>query len=273
VGVQVLNTRNFTLATRLQGTVLQNKIERLGNGIRPFFGGQGGSQGYVQGFPAGSYFALPYKWSDADNNGKISRTEVSVDSSKFTRIRTADGLRDTTLSLAWLGNVQPTNTQGLSFDIGMFRYLRVSTLFERRAGNRQLNFTEYFRCRTNNGAPVYGVCNALGNPNASTESQARYVASQFNGATPAGYIEDAKFVRWRELTLRAEVPTTYAARYLRVRNGLSFSVSGRNLRTWTNYTGLDPEINTSGGGANFNQSEFNTQPPVRTVTFRVDLTP
>ena len=30
---------------------------------------------------------------------------------------------------------------------------------------------------------------------------------------------------------------------LRIKNGLGLSVSGRNLNTWTNYTGLDPEIN------------------------------
>jgi hypothetical protein len=48
------------------------------------------------------------------------------------------------------------------------------------------------------------------------------------------------------------------------------TLSGRNLTTWTDYTGIDPEINESGGGANFTQGEFNTQPPLRYYTVRVN---
>ena len=36
--------------------------------------------------------------------------------------------------------------------------------------------------------------------------------------------------------------------------------------------GLDPEINESGGGANFTQGEFNTQPPLRYYTVRFNFT-
>jgi hypothetical protein len=61
------------------------------------------------------------------------------------------------------------------------------------------------------------------------------------------------------------------ARSIRGIRGATVSLSGRNLKTWTKYTGLDPEINETGGGANFTQGEFNTQPPVRTFTLRFDL--
>ena len=40
---------------------------------------------------------------------------------------------------------------------------------------------------------------------------------------------------------------------------------------WTDYTGLDPEINNF-GQANFSQAEFNTQPSVRYWTTRVNFT-
>jgi hypothetical protein len=52
--------------------------------------------------------------------------------------------------------------------------------------------------------------------------------------------------------------------------GATLTVSGRNLATWTDYTGIDPEINESGGGTNFTQGEFNTQPPLRYFTVRVN---
>ena len=53
--------------------------------------------------------------------------------------------------------------------------------------------------------------------------------------------------------------------------GSSLTISGRNLKTWTDYSGIDPEINESGGNANFTQNEFNTQPPLRYYTVRLNL--
>jgi hypothetical protein len=82
-------------------------------------------------------------------------------------------------------------------------------------------------------------------------------------------MEDATFVKFRELAVRFGVPEGVGARagFLR---GAAITLSGRNLKTWTDYTGLDPEIN-EGGGNNFTQAEFNTQPPVRTFNLRLDL--
>ena len=52
----------------------------------------------------------------------------------------------------------------------------------------------------------------------------------------------------------------------------SITLSGRNLGTWTDYTGMDPEINWNGSGDNFGVSEFLTQPPVRYYTARINFT-
>ncbi len=265
LGANLVSSRNFSLATRLTATTLSNHIVTLGQNIPPIIIGFGGAQAHRVGYPAGAFFGTPITWNDANGDGKLARNEVRVDSSRFVPGQ----------NYAYFGPSLPTNTQGLSFDVTLLRNFRVSTLFERRAGNKQLNYTTYFRCRTQNASPYYGECDALSNPHASLASQAAFIASQYAefGATPAGYIEDAKFVKWRELTLRYDVPQSIASRYFRARNGLSFSVAGRNLKTWTPYTGIDPEINTGGGASNYQQNEFNTQPPVRTITFRVDVQP
>ena len=44
-----------------------------------------------------------------------------------------------------------------------------------------------------------------------------------------------------------------------------------NLVTWTNYSGIDPELNDA-GQSNFNTAEFLTQPPVRYFIARINLT-
>lgn len=270
LGATLYRSSPITVAARVTATTLSNHIVDLGyldqaagKKIPPIIFNRG-AQAHREGFPAGAFFGTPITWNDANGDGKLNRTEVSIDSSRFLAGS----------NFAYLGPSLPTNTQGLSFDITLFANLKVSTLFERRAGNKQLNYTTYFRCRTQNSNPYYGQCSALSNPNASLQEQAAYIASQFAefGATPSGYVEDARFVKWRELSLRYELPTSLARRF-GVNNGLGLSVSGRNLKTWTKYGGLDPEINESGGGANFNQNEFNTQPPVRTLTFRIDVHP
>jgi TonB-linked SusC/RagA family outer membrane protein len=248
---------------RLTATTLHNNIDALGAGVAPIVFNRG-AQAHREGYPTGAFFALPITYNDANGDGKLNRSEVSIDSSRI-----IPGL-----GLAYMGPSLPTNTQGIGGDLTLFKNLTISTLFERRGGNRQLNYTEYFRCRTQNAAPYYGQCAALSDPNASLAAQAAYIGAQFApfGATPYGYIEDASFVKWRELTVRYDVGSAFNGRFPQL-NGLVFSVSGRNLHTWTKYTGLDPEINESGGTANFTQDEFNTQPPVRTVTFRVDIRP
>jgi hypothetical protein len=54
-------------------------------------------------------------------------------------------------------------------------------------------------------------------------------------------------------------------------SGLSLTLAGRNLMTWTDYPGLDPEINETGSASNFTQGEFGTQPQVRYWTARLNI--
>ena len=272
LNLNVLNASNLSFDVRVTAATLHNRIEELGEGIAPISINRGEQQ-HRQGFSAGGYFARPIKWNDANGDGKLSVAEVSVDTSKFLIVpSTTAGKELDTLALAYVGPQLPTNTQGYSFDLTLFKNITVTTLFEHRGGNRQLNETEYFRCRTQHSNPFFGFCGAIADPNASLASQAAFIGSQFAqfGATPYGYIEDASFTKWRELSVRLGIPERFANRF-GVLKGAAVTLSGRNLKTWTDYTGLDPEINEAGGETGFQQGEFNTQPPVRTFTLRFDF--
>jgi hypothetical protein len=72
--------------------------------------------------------------------------------------------------------------------------------------------------------------------------------------TNAGvYIEDASFLKLREVSLTYTLPKSAIAALGPVSNA-SVSVSGRNLITFTNYSGLDPEV-----------SNFGNQPIARNI--------
>ena len=132
-----------------------------------------------------------------------------------------------------------------------------------------LNYRGGLELYNNTGAWRNGNSNTqeLNDPNASLENQARAVASKFFG-TNAGYIEDASFWRLREVSLTYNAPQKWLGSLGVTR--LSLTVSGQNLGLWTDYSGLDPEINSI-GQSNFSTQEFLSQPPVRSWKARVNL--
>ena len=87
-------------------------------------------------------------------------------------------------------------------------------------------------------------------------------------ASDAGFVEDGTFWKLREVSLTAMAPASWARRL--GASELSLTLSGRNLATWTDYTGFDPEINFN-GTSNFSTAEFLTQPLVRYYTARVSI--
>ena len=50
---------------------------------------------------------------------------------------------------------------------------------------------------------------------------------------------------------------------------MQISLTGRNLLKWTNYDGIDPELN--GNGQSDLPDDFLTAPPIRTLAVRVSL--
>jgi hypothetical protein len=58
------------------------------------------------------------------------------------------------------------------------------------------------------------------------------------------YVEDGSFVKLREISLSYTVDQPWVTRYLS--GGVEVTLTGRNLHTWTDYSGYDPEVNLFG---------------------------
>jgi len=71
----------------------------------------------------------------------------------------------------------------------------------------------------------------------------------FNTQRSSRYLEDATYVRLKNITLGYTIPSLYAQKVFM--NSLRVYVSGQNLITFTDYTGLDPEISTETVVANY----------------------
>lgn len=71
-----------------------------------------------------------------------------------------------------------------------------------------------------------------------------------SGLRPSSaFVEDASYVKLRELALRYTFGEEQLGRVaaLSAFSGLTFSLTGRNLVTWTDFRGYDPEVGIAGG--------------------------
>jgi TonB-linked SusC/RagA family outer membrane protein len=220
-----------------------NKVLNLGKGITPILFGANNDQRHQNGYSAGGYWAIPYKFKDANGDGLIDFSEVT--------------LGDTA---TYQGTPFPTLQTTFTTQLTLFKYFRVNGQLDYEGGQKLLNFTEDFRCQ-------FDICAAANNPKASLASQAANVA--LLEGTDAGFIEPATFWKLREVSLTLLAPQSIAHRA--GASALSLTVAGRNLATWTKYKGFDPELNENATG-NFSADDFLTLPPLRVYTLRIDVT-
>lgn len=129
----------------------------------------------------------------------------------------------------FIGNSAPDYIMNFSndFNIG---HVRLSSLFEWKKGGLGANLTNnYF-----DGGLLADT--AVGNKR----------IRDFALGIPV-YVENNGFVKLREITAGYELPAALTNRLFNGRaSAATIELSGRNLATWTKYTGLDPEVSNFG---------------------------
>jgi TonB-linked SusC/RagA family outer membrane protein len=253
----LIQARNARLDMTINESYNKNKVITLGPNVSPIFFNSGVNAPNLQaikaGLPLGAWYQPSYTYTST--NGVVLPSDVTVAATP-----------------TFQGNRDPSQLLSLNPQLTIFRYFKISTLFDNQSDVVAENLTSAFRCAE------FSNCQWLYDPNTSLQHQARVAAALTSNPTSGvgtdnGFLEDASFWKWRELSVRASAPDEWVRR-LRV-SALSFTVAGRNLRTWTKYTGADPEVNSSPnvlGSAQQAQAEFFTQPIVRYWTGRFDIT-
>jgi len=218
----------------------------------------------VEGYALGGYWAPRYTFSDANNDGILQFGEVQL-------AETQDNEDE---GLSFFGQPFPKTELSFTADINLFKSLRLSGLLDFKGGHSLWSRTASLRCGDATGA----YCEDRQIPeDASLENQARIIARRNPAvASQAGFIEKADFWKLREVSLTYSVPSRWMTR-TGVARSMSISLAGRNLKTWTNYTGLDPETNIPGSvtaqddpGRFFTVDLFAVPLP-RTFVLRFDL--
>ncbi len=242
-------------STQLDLTINQsynaNKVITLGPGIAPIQFNSPLTGPNIQriqaGYPLGAWYQPSYTYTNT--NGIVTPNDVTVASAS-----------------TFQGNRDPAQLFSINPQLTIFKYIKISTLFDRQSDFVDLDFARAF---------VSSVVEPFQNsqwdydPHTTLRNQSAIAADA--AGTDAGYLEDGSFWKWRELSVRLSAPAMILQRVHM--SALSFTIAGRNLRTWTKFQGEDPEINSFPTGANALQQEnFFAQALVRYWTGRFDLT-
>lgn len=243
----ILSLNEVDWDAQLSFSTNSNELVELGEGIEPIIFGIGAdSQRHAEGHPLGHYYGTELiSFSDANGDGFIGTDEVELSDPKV------------------LGKAFPTREITLSNSFTFFDRVRINALLDHKGGHQLFNSTEEFRCAS------FANCEGLNNPDASLAEQARGVAALLGSID--GFVEDADYIKLREVSFTLIGIEDWLDRAgVRGLDNVSLTIAGRNLATWTDYTGLDPEMN-SAGQSNFSTYEFLGQPPVRSWTIRLNV--
>lgn len=175
-------------------------------------------------------------------------------------ILSTEGDTPTSAGKSFLGRTTPDFTLSFGNTVTLWDDLQIYALFDVRRGFVIDNNNTGFEA-------AFGSNRAANDPDLE-----RLFLDQiffFNADEPTLFIEDGDFVKFRELSVNYTLPESWSAAMRAQRASVTFS--GRNLHTWTDYSGVDPEVNGFGQG-DIERTDFLSVPQSRRFIWTLNLT-
>lgn len=263
LNLQTVNIRgakpgSFEWKTDLNVTFNKNKITELYGGlpITATVSGRVTSVAAV-GQPLGTFFLYQFLRVDPANGNALYR---KADGTETAAPVAAD--------LTFAGNPQPKYFGGLTNSVA-WRNFDVKGFLQFSQGGKVLNLARIFmddggNSRDNKYASVLARWQKPGDitnqPRMGSTGGARFLSSRF--------VEDGSFARLQEVTVGYRLPVALANAMHATNARVYFS--GRNLVTWSDYMGYNPDVNSNGANANTVMGvDYYAYPLARTFTFGV----
>jgi hypothetical protein len=161
-----------------------------------------------------------------------------------------------------IGDTNPDFNWGVSSNL-QWRGLTLYGLIDSQVGGVIYNRTKQRMYQYNNS----GDADQAGRPQELKKTTDYYGALYAGNLVNQWFVEDASYVKLRELSARYHVPSSVLSHLGRIGvDGLTVFVSGRNLVTWTGYTGFDPEAGTP-----LTRMDDFVYPQYRTITTGLEI--
>lgn len=257
--IAVLDLDNYQVDVSTNYTYQTSEVQELDGQLI-----QGGFERNVikEGLPPGAFFGFKVDGAQFTENGLYNGPNI-VDTDGDGDIDQDDRVQ--------LGNPNPDHYGGFSINARLFGDLTISGRAEYQVGQQVYNGTYRFATRFGNNPRFSELSGQLGELEPGT-SEYRSAANQFaelqnsDRVSTSNFLEDADFLRIREIGIgydftglineAVETPV----REFRVR------LSGRNLFTFTEYGGPDPQVNQTGARTITQGTDFLTLQTPRTFS-------
>ncbi|MBN2806586.1 MAG: TonB-dependent receptor [Prolixibacteraceae bacterium] len=192
--------------------------------------------------------SIPYK-TDSKGNRVYAQNSAKPGDQRF--VDTNGDFSINNLDKVVIGNPNPDFTFGMTINLE-YKNFDMSCFFQGSYGNDIFNASKagwYNSTGLGNWtkdalnayrAPTYDTDGTMIDPGNTTSNQFRLFGSTVdNYRISDWYVEDGSYVRLKAMQLGYTLPESFTQRFGIER--LRVYVGGRNLVTWTNYSGLDPE--------------------------------
>lgn len=253
-GVELaLNTQNvqrpnFSWNSRLQYSTNKNRVEQLVTDADTLVTGY--LNAVAEGQPIGIFYGRGYQRDDQGN--------IVIDP------RTGLGARGNEFKL--LGDPNPDFIASLNNELTFGDNVSFNVLLDGRFGNDVANFTRRITEFFGSDAIVeQQIRREQERMQDSTLSPLQYSLNGGRISNYEEYVEDGSFVKLREIALGYSFAQPWVQQL--GASSIDLRVAGRNLYTWTDYSGLDPEINLFAGNTVARGVDFAVTPIPRQFVF------
>ncbi|MDB4908831.1 MAG: hypothetical protein JWO05_3615 [Gemmatimonadetes bacterium] len=286
LNTRVLESSRYSWNMTLVGDRTRQFIDKLG--VAPFnntdaFGQNQGQQFY---YKQGERLGVMYGSRWVKNLSELADNPVNKANATFTTdnyvvnelgyvvtkasyhtinerpIKYVDGTGNT---LVKIGDVNPSFNYGVTNDV-RFGDFGLHMLVDGVKGGQIYNFTKQWMFQDYRHADE----DQSGVPVEARKPVEFYSASFYDGLAPNSYfVENGSYAKLRELSVNYTLPNSVrsAIGLSRFTNGVKIALIGRNLKTWSKYSGADPET-LAGDDFNFRLDGFR-YPSLRQVTGQI----
>jgi TonB-linked SusC/RagA family outer membrane protein len=254
-----VDAKDFKWNTSVVFNRNRNKALDVG-GLRLFSTNPGAPVAIINGEAIGvfygTFFARNPDGSLLTNAAGIPQLEKGIQNSTttYTPQRDANGLPTGTTLRKVIGNPNPDYNMSFVNDF-TYKKLNLHVQFDAVQGGDVWNAD--WRTRQGVGNGKVAEQEQLG------QLPRGYVAGVY--ATEEWRIDDGSFVKLREISL------SYNVGKLKFLRDLTVTVSGRNLISWDNYKGYDPELNSGGQSTILRNIDFGSVPIPRTFSLGLQV--
>jgi hypothetical protein len=216
------------------------------------------------GYPLGAWFHRRVVSAEFNDDGQVIRSSMQCDNGAGGTTACYDGSTPVAPRV-YLGTSEPKYEGAFTSTVMLGERIRIYGMVDFKTGFRKWDHVTRVRCSLNN------ICHENVAPLDYVETAPARLASYQNADQfGAAYINNSSFMKLREISVSYMVPVEWAQRIGASR--ASISMAGRNLHTWTKWTGMDPEARFLGGDrGGFGPLEQNNLPQLTSFVTSINL--